>query len=99
MKYDKKDIFKKAWNLARNCARIYKDKASKFIAWALKYSWNYAKRNANTVVIPNWFIQQKLGYGLGVFLRRAYVERETQKAVFVNMGGEMFWCPKSILEK
>ena len=99
MKYDRSEIMKRAWMAARKCAKMCGGKACIYFSRCLKASWDYFKKLAKTVVVPNWFIQKNFGYGLGYELRKAIVEKETEKAVYVNAGGEYFWCPKSILEK
>ncbi|MFR4350592.1 MAG: hypothetical protein ACLT3H_02865 [Roseburia sp.] len=101
MKYIKSQIFKMAWAAAKKAAEFWNDKASKFFAESLRMAYAWVKSQKKVVVVPNWFFEQRFGYGVGSALRRGTVIKETEKAYLVDLDmglGQEFWCPKSIIK-
>jgi len=94
----KSTIMIKAWDISKKAAVKFGGKAKDFFAESLHLVWEKAKKIANKVLVPNWFIKKNFHFELGTSLRKFEVVRETEKAVLVVIAGSEIWCPKSILE-
>lgn len=110
-KYNKSEIFKRAWNLVRH--------QKKTLSQALKESWDFAKRTTEEIKkrysIADWFMHKNIDK-----MTTAHLEchqtfsdkdiiKETEKAVYVELemmtksGFESrythkIWIPKSCVE-
>ena len=97
MKYTKSEIMRAAWRMARYGQKKFGGKTTDYIADAMKKAWETAKK---MVQVPTWFINKKIvSVGLCTNFEKAIVEKETEKAVLVNICkvGENIWVPKSVL--
>ena len=95
-KYNTKMIMKRAWRIAKSAVKKFGGKAKQYFAEAMKMAWAEAKRTEE-VLVPSWFIRKQTGERYSAKYVKAYVEKETEKAVLVDLGFLYFWCPKSIL--
>ena len=101
MTFDKKDIMKQAWVIARNSALLNGGTAKEWFAYALKQRWNFVKSlfapkktathlNVATKVykIKEWFVNKNFdSKDLTVYNDRETIETisETEKAVRLSV--------------
>lgn len=109
---DRKAIFAKAWEVAREGASKFGGKVSEYFAFALREAWAEAKK-AIKVAIPKWFMEKNKNFESThcqcvSFFGLADISRETEQAILVKLPmitktgfqtkfAKAVWIPKTIL--
>lgn len=99
---NKSNLFKNAWEIARNGQKKFGGKVKEYFSEALKMAHRGIVLAKPEIEIPEWIVRKNLGNVYVVEMSVLSVKRETEKALLIHASGKFgefdFWTPKSVLK-
>ncbi|WP_340293358.1 hypothetical protein [Staphylococcus coagulans] len=99
---NKSNLFKMAWEIAKNGASKFGGSCKDYFSEALKMAYKGIVLAEAEIEIPAWIVRKNVGNVMVVEKSVLSVKRETEKALLIHADGKFgsfdFWTPKSVLK-